>query len=155
MESLEKPKSTDTSQHSLYRRVGWQAACTLIGAALASLAVVGFLAFLWFADLNSSVWYRIMINGWTTRAVSISTLILRTAIDLQAGVAAAMLASIVLESSSVYLRDAAKVSAMRASSPQPRALLELIPAMNKWTFAVFDSAGECRLTILSHIRVRI
>lgn len=70
-----------------------------------------------------------MITGWATRAVSISTLVLRSAIDLQAGVAAAMLAALVLESSTVRLRDAARLSSMRAGSPQPRALLEIIPAM--------------------------
>lgn len=40
-----------------------------------------------------------------------------------------MLAALVLEASTVRLRDAAKLSSMRAGSPQPRAMLEIIPAM--------------------------
>ena len=144
MEFSEKRAAPTTSQKGLFRRLGWQATFTLIASALASLAVVGFIAFLWFADLSNSVWHRIMINGWATRAVSISTLILRAAVDFPAGVAAAMLAALVLESSSVRIQDAAKVSAMRANNPQPRALLELIPAMQsfRWTLAMFDSLGK-------------
>ena len=85
-----------------------------------------------------------MISGWATRAVSISTLVLRSAIDLQAGVAAAMLAALVLESSTVRLRDAAQLSTMRAGSPQPRALLEIIPAMSGLDRAFFrlDFVGK-------------
>ena len=122
-------KAEDGRHTSIFFRLGWQAICILVGSALASLAVVGFLSFLWYAGLDNSLWHRIMVDGWTTRAVSISTLVLRSSIDLQAGVAGAMLAALVLESSSVLLQDTAKVSAMRASSPQPRALLEVITAM--------------------------
>ena len=138
-----------TKSNTLSRRLGWQAAVTIVLTALVTLAVVGFLGFLWFADLSNSTWHRIMVTGWATRAVSISTLVLRSAIDLQAGVAAAMLAAIILESTSVQLRNAAKVSTMRASSPQPRALLELIPAMSgvECTWFRLDFLGRCYATI--------
>ena len=118
--------------------------CTLLASTLAELAVIGFLGFLWFADLHNGFWHQIMVTGWATRAVSISTLVLRSAIDLQAGVAAAMLAALVLESSTVGLRHAAQISTMRAGSPQPRALLDIIPAMStvEWTFFRWDFIGK-------------
>ena len=144
---LDQDKTSIDRSRNLRCRLGWQAAVTLLVSAVVTLAVVGFLGFLWFADLNNNVWHRIMVTGWATRSVSISTLVLRSAIDLQAGVAAAMLAAIILESSSIVLRQAAKVSTMRASSPQPRALLELIPAMGSKVWKSFPLAflGMCIL----------
>lgn len=97
---------------------------------VANVAVVGFVSFLWFAQYDNTLWHEIMVEGWATRSVSISTLILRFSIDLQAGVAGAMLAAIILESCSVSLRRSAQVSVMRASYPQPRSFLDLIPAMS-------------------------
>jgi hypothetical protein len=128
-------KTSSRKRNSLHRRLGWQSITILVLTNIVALAVIGFLGFLWFANLEDGVWHRIMVNGWATRAVSFATLVLRSAIDLQAGVAAAMLAALVLESSTVRLRDAARISTMRAGSPQPRALLDIIPAM---------SSSECR-----------
>lgn len=143
IDHLDQEKTSADKPRNIRCRLGWQAAVTLLLSAIVTLAVVGFLAFLWVADLNNGVWHRIMVTGWATRSVSVSTLILRSAIDLQAGVAAAMLAAIILESSSIVIRHAAKVSSMRASSPQPRALLELIPAMGSklWTSLPLDFLG--------------
>lgn len=117
------------NKRPILQRIGWQATVTLFVTLLSVLAVCGFLGFLWFADIGQPVWHNIMIQGWATRSVSISTLVLRFAIDLQAGIAAAMLAALVLESSTVLLHDTVKVSTMRATYPQPRAILDLIPAM--------------------------
>lgn len=113
---------------------------------LANVAVVGFISFLWFADYDNTHWHNIMVEGWATRSVSISTLILRFSIDLQAGVACAMLAAIILESCSVSLRRSAQVSVMRASYPQPRSSLDLITAMggNGWALSGLDAIGTMR-----------
>lgn len=119
----------DTARPSLLRRLGWQAAFVLPIALVSILAVAGFLAFLWFAGLESHVWHRLMITGWVTRAVTVSTLILRFSVDLQSGLAGAMLAAMILELNSVRLHDAVKVSMMRASNPQLLDTLSLIPAM--------------------------
>lgn len=67
--------------------------------------------------------FRIMISGWATRAVSLPSMILRTAIDLQTGIAAAMLAALALESGSVLLHDTAKVSSARAQRARPHTLI--------------------------------
>ncbi|CAO2647788.1 Nn.00g087100.m01.CDS01 [Neocucurbitaria sp. VM-36] len=65
-----------------------------------------------------------MVDGWATRSVAVSTLILRTAIDLQAAIASAILASLLLESrNGVNLYQIASISPMRAGTTNP------------WTFA--------------------
>ena len=145
MDSSEKLKPTVTRQNTLLRRIGWQSALILLLSMLATLAVLGFLGFLWYAEDGNTLWHKIMIEGWSTRAVSISTLVLRFVIDLQAGIAGAMLAAIIMESSSVVLHDVAMVSTMRAGTPQPRAILGLIPAIfeDVGTVPGFSTLGEC------------
>ena len=131
MDSSEKGKPAVARQNTFLRRIGWQSAVILVLSMLATLAVLGFLGFLWYADDDNALWHNIVVQGWSTRAVSISTLVLRFAVDLQAGIAGAMLAAIIMESSSVVLHDVAMVSTMRAGTPQPRAILGLIPAITE------------------------
>ena len=64
-----------------------------------------------------------MVRGWATRAVSIPSLLLRAATDLQTGREAAMLGSLAIESGSVLLRDAAMISLSRADRARPRKLI--------------------------------
>ena len=113
----------------------------LVVAMVATLGVLGFLGFLWFGNYQNDNWQKIMVIGWATRAVSISALILRSAIDLQAGICTAMLAAVIIESASILLIDAAEVSIMRANNPQPRALI--IPSLKgaQWTSAGLNSFG--------------
>jgi hypothetical protein len=107
----------------LHPRIGWQAISILLATALVVLVFLSFIAFLWFATINNMIWHRIMVKGWANKAVTISSTIIRTACSLQAGIAAAMLAGLVLESSSVLLVDAAQVSIVRAGNSQPLDLL--------------------------------
>ena len=61
-----------------------------------SLAVLGFLWYLWTSE-NNETWQNIMINSWVTRTVSLSSLFLRTAATLQAGACTSMMAAVGLE----------------------------------------------------------
>lgn len=131
-------------------RIGWLSVATLVAAAVAILAVAGFLAFLWFAGFDNTLWHRIMVHDWATRATSISTLVLRVAIDLSAGITASMLAAVVLESSWARLHAVAKISIMRATTPQPRQLLDLVPAIlgPNWAMAGVRSVALSLATVL-------
>jgi hypothetical protein len=61
-----------------------------------------------------------MVNGWATRAVALSTLILRTAVDVQAAIACAILASLLIESESgMHLFQLATISPMRSGTTSP------------------------------------
>lgn len=133
--TTERDNGSPTRDRSLSARIGWQAAASLVISLITILGVAGFLGFFWFAGLDNHIWHKIMIAGWATRAVTIATLVLRLAIDLQVGIAAAMLAAVLLESCSVQLHAAAKASIMRATAPQPRLMLDLVPGIigPKWT----------------------
>lgn len=74
-----------------------------------------------------------MVQGWATRVVSIPSLVLRTAIDFQAGIVVAMLAALALEAGSVLLPDAARVSQARAAKERPRKLLVPLLLGSRWS----------------------
>src|SRR5256885_1301591 len=78
---------------ALRSKLGWYAVFVLATAYTIILAAVGFVAFLWFSGPENTIWQMIMVNGWVTRAVSVSTLCIRNAVDFQAVVATAMLAA--------------------------------------------------------------
>jgi hypothetical protein len=66
-----------------------------------------------------------MVYSWATRSVAITALVLRTCVDLQAAIASAILASLLLESQSgIHLYQTASMSTMRTGSVSP------------WTFAL-------------------
>ncbi|KAK3664935.1 carboxypeptidase Y-deficient [Elasticomyces elasticus] len=115
-------------RNSAIRRVGRSALWTLLVTMLLILTAVGFLLFLWYSDFNNRTWHLIMVRGWATRAVSISSLVLRTAVDFQACIAVAMLASLLLESGVVLLRDAPMISTTRAHKATPSTLLQSLLA---------------------------
>jgi hypothetical protein len=110
-------------QRKLARRLGPATAAILVAATLLNVFVLGVLSFLWYGNSSSTLWHRIMLRGWATRAVTVPALILRTAVDLQAGVATAMIAALSLEHGIVPFNDVAKWSIARASKPRPRTFL--------------------------------
>lgn len=98
------------------------------------LAVFTFLNFLWTAPHENNFWRLILVlSGWASAAMTVSSLLLRTAVDLQAGVAVAMLAAILLETDQrLSLVDTAQVSKLRAGRVMP---LEIIlPSMRAVRF---------------------
>lgn len=73
-----------------------------------NLAILGFIAFLWYGGLCNGFWHIIIERNWSTRAVTVPILVLRTFGEMQAGAATAMIASLMLENSSIPMRDAAR-----------------------------------------------
>ena len=58
-----------------------------------------------------------MVNGWATRSVAISALVLRTAIDLQAAIGSAIISSLLIESrSGINFHNLATISTIRAGT---------------------------------------
>lgn len=129
---------TDGDSHSpqsfsAYDRIGLATISLLSLATLLSLAVIAFVGFLSYGTTQQRVWHSIMINGWATRALTISALVLRTCTDVQAGFVVCMLASIALEMDAVCLLDVPAVSFARASSIPPYMLL-LRPSFGKMPY---------------------
>ncbi|KAK0613306.1 hypothetical protein B0T14DRAFT_569373 [Immersiella caudata] len=101
----------------------------LIGSSAVSFGVIGFLAFLWagsYCARNSlpfaQTWYTLLDQGWVLRAITLTTVLLRTATSLDAGIATSMLATLLLERQGVQLSRLAKVSILRSTDSPPHAL---------------------------------
>ena len=102
------------------QKIGLQTVVLLVATLVVTTIVIGFLTFLWTAPHDNSFWRTIVTKGWAGGAVTVSSLILRTAIDFQAGVAVAMLAAILLETDfHLLFIDTAQVSKLRAGRAVP------------------------------------
>lgn len=123
------PVDTNNASTAI-QRIGLSALVALVATLLVIVAVMGFFGFIFWGDASNKDWHTIMVRGWATRAISIPSLVLRAAVDIQAGIVAAMLAALALESGSVLLRDAARVSTARVMKSRPRSLL--LPLISGW-----------------------
>ena len=112
--------------YSLYDRFGWLSTTILISATVLILAALGFLWFLWEADHSSKTWHGIAVKNWITRAVALSSLVLRTSISMQASIATSMLAGLALENTQILLLHFASVSTMRNANAGPYMLAWLM-----------------------------
>lgn len=88
------------------------------------LGVAAFITFLWFGSQSNNLWRTIALKGWMTKSVTLASVLLRTALSLQTGIAVPMIASIALERSRIRLSSLASVSTMRNSGSTFLPLLE-------------------------------
>ncbi|ROV99087.1 hypothetical protein VMCG_06646 [Cytospora schulzeri] len=112
------PKAGSTS----LRRLTWRekidciTTVSLIAGTLLALAALSVLFFLWFGHSGNWYWRAVMVGGWLSTAVTICGGVIQQVLNLQLGVAVAMLASLALESRDVLLNDLASVSIIRATA---------------------------------------
>jgi fluoride ion exporter CrcB/FEX len=112
--------SSTTQRKSAAQRLGRQTTIILVASLLLTLSVFAFLTFLWSAPHDHKLWRFIVVRGFAGAAVTVSSLLLRTAVDLQAGAAVAMLAAILLENNfRLLVIDTAQVSKLRAGRAMP------------------------------------
>jgi fluoride ion exporter CrcB/FEX len=112
--------SSTTQRKSAAQRLGRQTTIILVASLLLTLSVLAFLTFLWSAPHDHKLWRFIVVRGFAGAAVTVSSLLLRTAVDLQAGAAVAMLAAILLENDfRLLVTDTAQVSKLRAGRAMP------------------------------------
>lgn len=99
--------------HSTYQRPHKWVHLLIFLTCLTLTLITTFLSVLWF-DSSSALWIYVMSQNYVTRFIATSTLIVRTSIDIQACVAATMMAALFLESrSGVSLMDSVAISIMR------------------------------------------
>jgi len=96
-----------------------------LGSAV-ELAILSFLLFLWLGSGSapggaaaSAVWRFIMLKGWVTQAVTLSSVLLRAAVDLQSLVCTGLAAALMLEACDVQYRDISLFSIARAVNAGP------------------------------------
>lgn len=93
------------------------------------LACMGFLAFLWYYpasdQFNSApyLWHMIVSRGWTSRVVTLATVLMRVALAAQLCVFAALIAAVILERVGASHEDFPLLSMMRCANTGPNALL--------------------------------
>ncbi|KAF2690850.1 hypothetical protein K458DRAFT_382426 [Lentithecium fluviatile CBS 122367] len=99
----------------------------LISATIVStaflLATTAFLAYLWNSDDSNKIWHRIVLANLVTRSVTLSAVILRITVSVQAGLVTSMLASLILEGAGICLLDVLEISFMRFANNGPHMLL--------------------------------
>ncbi|KAG6361446.1 hypothetical protein INS49_009673 [Diaporthe citri] len=86
---------------------------------------VAFIGFLWSnldGTQNNGTWLKIVLNGWISKSVTISSMVLRVAVSAQAGIATSMLASVIMETKGVALHRSAAVNALRYVNNAPQSL---------------------------------
>ncbi|KAN0099798.1 hypothetical protein V8E51_013573 [Hyaloscypha variabilis] len=141
---------------SLYGKLGALTAAILIAGTICILAATGFLWFLWLADYRNSTWHHIVYANWFTRCVSLSGLVIRTAVSLQASAATSMLASLALEQTGVLLLHFASVSLTRHANGGPYMLAwwllkTFIRSPSRWANAIVPAL----ITVLTILTIAI
>lgn len=111
-------------------RLGRTSLQTLFLGSLVLPLIFTFLAFLWVDSIKLTVdqdpgkaWVNKLSTEWTTRLVTVSTAVMRTAVDFQATLATAMIAAIMLERIGIPLHKAPFYSMIRAVDVAPSNLL--------------------------------
>lgn len=104
-------------------RVGKTSAAVLVLSYVVCFGCLAFLTFLWAVGVENNVWRSIVLAGWIPRSITITALILRSAITAQAVTCTSMLAAILLQKYGVPLHTAAVVSLMRFDNTGPWTLL--------------------------------
>ncbi|KAI1778473.1 hypothetical protein F4818DRAFT_438633 [Hypoxylon cercidicola] len=141
--SVARPEPTNPSEKTesphkqprlpLKESLGVNGCVIIAGGSIIVLATVGFLSSLWFgygsapeaADATWA-WRQIALRDWMTRAITISALVLRFVISLQASVCTSMIAALVLEKRLTRKSDVAYLSISRGISDGPRRLVQLL-----------------------------
>jgi hypothetical protein len=98
----------------------------LLAGAIAILGCLAFVCFFWASGSGNLLWRHIVLTGWTTRSITIASLLLRWVVCAQAAVCTSMLAAILLQNFEVPLPHAAAVSIMRFENTGPQSLSQLL-----------------------------
>ncbi|KAF3913569.1 hypothetical protein ABW20_dc0106097 [Dactylellina cionopaga] len=98
----------------------------LLTSTIAIVAAVSLLLYLWIetrrllnTHVASSFWYAIIQSGWLEQTITLTAVVIRTAITSQAAVCIAMLGSLVLEHKKARLVDIPKYAMIRAGMGSP------------------------------------
>jgi hypothetical protein len=96
------PTAASTSMRLTWReKVDWFTIVSLVIGTIFALAALSVLGFLWFGNSGNRSWKAVMVGSWLSTAITICGGVIQQVVNLQLGVAAAMLASLALESRDV------------------------------------------------------
>lgn len=116
---LELAEISSSSIFTLWRKLGWLSSIILIAGTISIIGSIFFLSFLSYGNPEYRTWRNLALQNWFARCLTLSSIVMRTASSMQAGVATSMLASLVLERMEVPLIQTASISSMRNANTGP------------------------------------
>ncbi|KAI1272217.1 hypothetical protein F5Y07DRAFT_403610 [Xylaria sp. FL0933] len=123
----------NTSRLPLRHSLGIFGCITIFGGSILTLLAIGFLLFLWLGrarveqDAKAlTAWRTIMLHGWATQSVTLTSLLLRVISAAQAGLCTSMVAALLLERRSVPVSQVAQVSVTRSVNGGPMGFLYMM-----------------------------
>jgi hypothetical protein len=164
--TLARSNSTFYRKYKASERLGALAILVILLGTAVEVGVLSFLVYLWAGRGSESggsgatqLWRTIMLRGWAAGAVTLSSVALRIAVDLQAGVCTALVAALILEARHVPISYLGTFSILRAGHggpwsitqpliSAPRRLLRSLPAVIMIVLYIGTIAAQFLSTIL-------
>ncbi|KAH7088979.1 hypothetical protein FB567DRAFT_522731 [Paraphoma chrysanthemicola] len=116
-------------QRTKFEKLGLYNVSVLIIGTLVIFMAMGFLGFVWIVSVTTStegipyLWYLIVWNDWTSRVVTLATMLVRLAVAAQLCVFAALMAALILERAGTSTEDLPLLSMIRCANTGPQALI--------------------------------
>ncbi|EJT71776.1 hypothetical protein GGTG_11030 [Gaeumannomyces tritici R3-111a-1] len=126
------PEEGNRLERRRWFRLGVWGFTTIALGSFVTLAILGFLGFLWTTEAVSgserapAAWRWVVLGGRATQAVTLATVVARAAITAQSTVYTSLIAGIALERYGVLLSAAAQFSVLRAINDGPLRLAWLL-----------------------------
>jgi hypothetical protein len=154
---------THTRKQSVRESLGLIGCIVIVGGSILVVIIMAFLIYLWGGNGRSPggtearpVWRSIMLNGWITQAVTLSSVIIRIALALQASICTSLVAALILENYGVPLSKVAHFTILRSVNGGPFTLVYLIssirsltlPGVAIWVLFLGTLASQFTSTIL-------
>ncbi|KAI8946964.1 hypothetical protein F4801DRAFT_562622 [Xylaria longipes] len=117
----------------LQQSLGILSCVTIFGGSVLTLVAVGFLIFLWAGGgpvkggtEAQPAWRAIMLHGWATQSVTLTSLLIRFISGAQAGLCTSMVAALLLERRGVPISKVVQLSVTRSVKADPMEFLYAI-----------------------------
>lgn len=93
------------------------------------LGAMIFLSWFWFGDREATTWCQLVLSSYATQAITISGVVIRTALSTLAPITTSMIAAIVLERHGARLDVLLRLSIVRYTSSGPLSLSLNLPCL--------------------------
>ncbi|KAI3319329.1 hypothetical protein HD806DRAFT_290566 [Xylariaceae sp. AK1471] len=124
--SEQHPETTQTRRQTL----GWAVIVTFVLGPVSALSALAALLYLW-TSTTQHLWASLATTTWLARVVTVSSLVIRTEVDLLTGFSGSMLTALILETGYVRLTGVATLSIMRVASPSLWNLIQGLRQISK------------------------
>jgi hypothetical protein len=160
---LDPGADSQNRRQSIKESLGLIGCIVIVVGSVLILAIMAFLIYLWGGSgplpggkQASPVWRSIMLNGWITQAITLSSLIIRIALALQASICTSLVAALILENYGVPLSKVAHFTILRSVNGGPFTLVYLmssiksltLPGVVIWVLFLGTLASQFTSTIL-------